>query len=129
MLYTGQKFNLAKSFIDTDGVLGLMVANGRKVDCESDANLAIIQYLEDMRESFARLENERAKKQEEQEALKKKLAIQEKRSKIALLTAEKTEAVKRLETSIKNIIISIPDEVMTDEEKAILRVEEPKKKK
>lgn len=122
-VYKGEQFAMAKSYLNHSAILTFMIANGLVIDNEADANRAMDQFCSDMSESYAEAERDRAKKEAEHKAAKQKALIGAKRSQLLTLTATKSDAVKRLDDSIKDIVASIPDAERTDAERALLTVD------
>ncbi len=118
--FEGEQFAIAKGYVNKEAILTFLVANGFVIDCESDANFALATFFSALSDSYEAAEIIREKKEAAERAALAKKVLEAKRVDIAVLTGRKTAAVRQLESGIKEIVASIPEEERTEGEQALL---------
>lgn len=137
-MFEKQTFEMAVQAINPSQILIFQIANGYQVDTTAEQSEAIAQFLHDLGDSVTAQEAERVRELERVKAEKKKLMIDSRRERVQNLISSKAIAAEdvqmqikqltlstlttaeKLDSQIKDIIKSIPDDERTPEERELV---------
>lgn len=137
-MFENQTFAMAVGAIDTQRILTFQVANGYPVDTTAEQSKAIAEFLHDLGDSVTKMEETRLAELERVKNEKRKAMVDSRRERVQNLIAGKAIHVKdvemqikqltlstlstaeKLDSEIKAIIKTIPDDERTPEERELI---------